>query len=425
MYRGLSVSFRSAAAEIPQAVWAQCFPAEIEGYFWYDLLEQSDLGDQFQFEYALVQQKGEAIAIAPLFLMDLPIEIVAPPELTQILRVLRRVAPKFCSQRTLFVGSPGADDGTLGMVAGVDLFSVVRAVHEAALARARQARAAMLVWKDFPSQYWPALRAIAEAGRLFEAVSFPNTRIDQPGADFDAYLAGLPATYRSKLRRKLRKSHHATTLRAEVTCGSDPDLVEQLWPLYEQTFAKAKLKFEHLTKAFFAHAMRYEPSYTIVLRDAHTHRPVAFMLCFLLGARAANKYIGIDYGYNQHGFLYFRLWEEFVRWAQASGARELQSGPTNYRAKLDLGHRLVPLNNYVSHRNWILHQVFALVARHIGWKTLDSELQEHVEAQARRIAGLARPRAPAQSPVRGAPDAGAKKKGKAGVSMKLGRSIEQ
>ncbi len=425
MTGGLSVSFRSTAAAIPLELWARCFPAEIEGYFWHDLLERSELGDQFHFEFAVVNRQAEPIAIAPMFLMDLPIDIVAPPALRLFLQLVKRTTPRFYAQRTLFVGVPGADEGALGLVAGGDLLSVVSAVHAAALERAKQAKASMLVWKDFPSQYWPALRAVAAQQRLFELVSFPNTRIDQPGADFDAYLRRLTSANRSKLRRKLRLSREACDLRTAVAVGADPNLVEQLWPLYEQTFAKAKLKFERLTKAFLARAMAYEHCSTIVLRDGLTDRPVAFMLCFMLGRRAVNKYIGIDYGYGQHGFLYFRLFEEFVRWAQATGASELQSGQTAYRPKLDLGHRLVPLNNFVYHRHWLVHHVFALVARHIGWETLDTGLREHVEAQARRIAGQTAGRAEEPSRAGRAHGAVAKNAGRAGDSTKVDRSIEQ
>jgi hypothetical protein len=425
MTGGLSVSFRSTAADIPQELWARCFAAEIDGYFWHDLLDRSELGDQFHFEYAVVQRQAEPIAIAPMFLMDLPIDIATPPALTQCLQLVKRIAPTFYVQRTLFVGAPGTDEGALGMVAGVDLFGVVSAVHTAALERAKHAKASMLVWKDFPSQYWPALRAIAAERRLFELVSFPNTRIDQPGTDFDAYLRRLTTGNRSKFRRKLRLSRQAHDVRTTVEVGSDPDLIEQLWPLYQQTFAKAKLQFERLTKAFFVRAMAYEHCATIVLRDGPTDRPVAFMLCFVLGRRAVNKYIGIDYDYGQHSFLYFRLFEAFIRWAQATGASELQSGQTAYRPKLDLGHQLVPLNNFVYHRHWLVHHVFALVARQIGWETLDTGLREHVEAQARRIAGQTGGRAGEPSPAGRAPDRAAKHAGKAGDSTKAGRSIEQ
>ena len=78
--------------------------------------------------------------------------------------------------------------------------------------------------------------------------------------------------------------------------------------------------------------------------------------------------------------LYFRLWEEAVGWASKNGATELQSGQTGYGAKLDLGHRLVPLTNYCQHLNPIGHRIFAYIARRISWSTLDEDLKLYVQA---------------------------------------------
>ena len=75
-------------------------------------------------------------------------------------------------------------------------------------------------------------------------------------------------------------------------------------------------------------------------------------------------------------FLYFRLVEQAIIWASAVGATDFQSGQTGYRAKLDLEHRLVPLNNYCQHRHPWLHRLFATVATRITWATLDDDLAQ-------------------------------------------------
>jgi uncharacterized protein len=383
MTSSFRVTFRASATDIPGETWARCFPEPLEGMWWYKVLERSGLQDQFTFEYAVIARGADLVAIAPLFVMDLPIDIIAPSPIAHLLRFAGRLSPKLRFQRTLFVGSPCSDEGTLGVVEGTDLASVVGAVHQALLERAQLAEASMLVWKDFPQQYWPSLRSLSPNVRLFEVVGYPNTLIEAVDKDFDGYLQGLKQGGRSKLRRKLRRSHSQFKLVSEVRRTLDDSLVDQIWQLFQQTYMKAELKFERLTKAFFTEITRYDHSYVIVLRDAETNRPVAFMLCFLLGQRAINKFIGIDYGYGKQSFLYFRLWEEFVRWALRSGASQLQSGQTAYRSKLDFGHQLVTLRHFVSHRNRFIHSLFALVARHISWKTLDSSLRDHVEARAR------------------------------------------
>jgi hypothetical protein len=113
----------------------------------------------------------------------------------------------------------------------------------------------------------------------------------------------------------------------------------------------------------------------VLLREPTTGRLAAFMLLFLVGTRAINKFIGIDYELGREGRIYFRLWEQAVRWAYAAGTTEIQSGQTGYRVKLDLGHELVPLTNYCKHRNRLVHRVFAAVSSRISWASLDDDLR--------------------------------------------------
>jgi len=109
-----------------------------------------------------------------------------------------------------------------------------------------------------------------------------------------------------------------------------------------------------------------EVSHFIVLRFPETGRLAAFMLCFRIGCRVINKFIGLDYNVDRQWHLYFRLWEHAIEWASQSGATEFQSGQTGYRAKLDLEHRLIPLDNYCRYRYPIMHRMFARMARDIS-----------------------------------------------------------
>ena len=112
------------------------------------------------------------------------------------------------------------------------------------------------------------------------------------------------------------------------------------------------------------------------------------------GRRAINKFIGIDYSLGSKTYLYFRLWEAFLRWAMQMGADEVQSGQTSYRAKLDLGHDFVPLSNFFRYRNPLMHAIAALVAKRISWGTLDEfeteRVDQHSAARRNRRVGRAR-----------------------------------
>jgi hypothetical protein len=113
------------------------------------------------------------------------------------------------------------------------------------------------------------------------------------------------------------------------------------------------------------------------------------MLLFLAGRRAINKFIGMDYSLGRQAKLYFRLWENALRWAYSVGASELQSGQTGYEVKLDLGHELVPLTNYCKHRNRMLHRVFAAATARVDWAELDEDLARASQRRAQNAAGHA------------------------------------
>ncbi len=315
------------------------------------------------------------IGIAPTFLMDVPIDLVAPPIVAAALRIGGRALPSLRYQRTLFVGSPCSDEGTVGAVAGEALDSVLDAVQQALEERARVLTASMIVWKDFSDETRIEFDRLATARGLFRAVSFPGTRIRLAGDSFESYLAALKPEKRHRLRRNLRRGQEALPLVASTVTRPSDSVLREIFALFWQTYERGKTKFERLTPEFFTAIASASPTHFVLLRAPSTGRLAAFMLLFLVGTRAINKFIGIDYELGREGRVYFRLWEHAVRWACAAGASEIQSGQTGYGVKMDLGHELVPLTNYCKHRNRLVHHVFAAVSSRISWASLDDDLR--------------------------------------------------
>src|SRR4051812_45566178 len=98
----------TSAEDIPEAEWDRCFPRDVEGRWWYLALGKSGLEDQFKFGYALLESDGELVGIAPIFICDVPMDLVAPPMIVKVLRFAGKVIRGLRYQRTLFVGSPCA-----------------------------------------------------------------------------------------------------------------------------------------------------------------------------------------------------------------------------------------------------------------------------------------------------------------------------
>jgi hypothetical protein len=363
------------ADAVPPELWARCFGTPHEGEWLYRVLERSGLHEQFRFRYVLVRQGLRNVGLAPTFLMDVPLRLVVPLGLRFWIDTFGRLLPSLRSQRTLFVGSPCAEAGRVGLVPGVDPVAALSCIDAALRREMRATGATLRVWKDFQLVDVPLLNALARASSLFSVVSFPGTALDLSYASKEAYVRSLPKRQRHLFKKKVRRSQDLVNIEVEVVGRPDAPTLDAIFSLFSQTYDKSKTKFERLNHRFFE-LISHEPfTRFIVLREATTGKPVAFMLCFEFGDQLINKFIGLDYRRPREWLLYFRLWDAAVDRALAIGATRVLSGQTGYGPKVDLGHRLLPLSNYVAHRNPIIHRLYAAIARGIDWTTLDPALE--------------------------------------------------
>jgi Acetyltransferase (GNAT) domain len=373
--RVMQVEFVGRADEIDASVWRDCFRVPLEGCFWYQTLETSGLEGQFTFSYGLIKLSGKPVGIAPCFLHDVPIALVAPRPVALVLALLSKAFPRVGYQRTFFVGSPCSDEGTIGLIPGVKLTDVMDWLADAVRKRARELKAPMIVFKDFRQADLPALTGLAG---FFPTVSYPGTVVTLPAEGKEAYYRSLAHTQRHNLLKKLRRSRELLPLKTTVVKRpSDRELAE-IFGLFMQTYERGKTKFERLDLRFFERVREQEPARFILQRDPASGALVAFMLVFHLGDRVINKFIGLDYRVGARAYLYFRLFDAAVDFACACGAKELQSGQTGYRAKLDLGHRLVPLLNVFCHGNPVVHALFRAIGGRVTWRSLDDDLATYL-----------------------------------------------
>ena len=361
-----TVNWVDSESEIAPELWQAYFPAPYEGHWWYQVMERCGIQDQFTFLYAVVSDSSGTIAIAPAFVMNVPMRLVLPPAILPLANLIGHIVPSALYQRTLFIGSPCSDEGHVGMLDGVNRLAVLNSIELAMVSKAKQLQASMRVWKDFPQQY--AIDFTSLNAHLFKVVSFPGTSVELPDATKDGYLATLKSSRRNKLKN------------VEVIQQPDSEILNELFNLFWQTNEKGGTKFERLNRKFFDLIAAETNSHFVILREQSNGKIVAFMLCFALGDQVINKFIGIDYQQPKEWFLYFKLWEAAVDWAAGIGAKSIQSGQTGYAPKIELGNQLVPLTNYCAHLNPVINWIYAKVAKTINWDTLDADLAIYLKA---------------------------------------------
>lgn len=375
-----TIRFRHSQAELPAALWDACFPPSLEGRWWYQVLEASELADQFRFFYAEIALNGEPAGIAPVFLMNAPVDMVMPEAAAAVMRFLGRAWPALQYQRILFVGSPCSDEGTVGFACELDHTAAFSALQDALDTLAAEHKASLIIWKDFRDTDAAVLEHIAPQHGMFRLQSFPGTRLALVSSSKADYFTRLKGSRRHQVRKKMRQSRERANLTKEIVQFPAESVLEEVFGLFMQTYERSDTKFERLGMPFFRQIAAQPVSTFILLREAETGELVAFMLCFHGGDTVINKFIGFDYARPREWLLYFRLWEEALDWTLSQGARNLQSGQTGYAAKIEVGHDLVPLTNFVRHRNGLVNAVFRRVARHITWETLDDDLARHLAA---------------------------------------------
>jgi hypothetical protein len=374
----VQIRFVRSVDDLAGTLWSECFPAPLEGRFWYQTLEKSGLDDQFAFYYALIELDGRPVGIAPCFVHDVPIALVAPAPVAWVLRQLSRVFPRAGYQRTFFIGSPCADEGTIGMVPGTRLADIMDVLQAAIRTKARELGARMIVFKDFTEADLAVLTTSGRAGEFVPIVSFPGTVVALPASGKDGYYRSLTHNQRHNLLKKLRRSRELLPLDTSLVAHPDDRELAEIFGLFMQTYNHGRTKFERLDLRFFKRIREQEPASFILQRDPASGELVTFMLVYCIGDRVINKFIGLNYARGGNTFLYFRLFDAALDFACARGAKELQSGQTGYRAKLDLGHRLVPLYNVFHHEQPLVHAVFHAIGRRVTWRSLDPDLAAYL-----------------------------------------------
>ncbi len=389
----LTVQFVDTQTHVPSQLWDACFSPPLEGRWWYAMLESSGLEDQFTFFYAVIWDGNRAVGVAPGFHMRLPLSVVIPDALLSVAAKIESIHPSLLRPSAMFVGSPCSDEGTVGLLPGTDREAALLCLQQALRARMAALKIPILVWKDFPEAYTQTLHWLSARSGLFRAESYPGTIVRLPGSK-EAYLESLSSSRRQRYKRMLRRSGERLQIDVSVVERPEATTLDEIFGLFWQAYEHGRTKFEVLNQTFFEKAALHRESRFVLLRDKCTGKLVAFTLCFVLGDRVINKFVGIDCTRPRNLFLKARLWDAVIDWALAIGASSIQSGQTGYATKLMTGHTLVPLSNFCLHRNPIMHAVFRFVGTRIRWQGLDPELSAallaHPELEPRQDQGRIR-----------------------------------
>lgn len=348
---GTAEVVRSARAIAPE-IWRQTFAGEARDARYYEVIEGT-LPEKFDYRYLILRNSGTGqTAVQPFFFIAQGLTDGLPKKFRQMVARVQRRFPRFLVMRVLMVGCAVGE----GQVACSEPWAV-QALHEALRVVARRSRASVIVFKDYPARHREALSLFSSDGYC-RVPSMPAAKVDLDYQDFDDYMQRrLGKVFRKNLRRKFRASEAIG--RPEMTvCEDVSEIIDEVYPLYKQTLARADFSFEELTPEFLARIGREMPDKARFFLWRLDGKIIAFNFCLLHEGTLYDMDIGLDYSVALDLHLYFVTWRDVFNWAIKNGVRTYYTAPLNYDPKLHLRLELAPLDLYVCHTSRLINPAF-------------------------------------------------------------------
>lgn len=357
----LSIPFANGSAHVLTRedlsgvnAWPSAFIGKAKDHRFYEIVADT-LGSNFEHHYLLLEDgDGTVRGVQPLFFVQQNL-VEGIPAFRAAVEKVRRRFPRFLTMRLLMIGN-AAGEGHLSTCTPDDEAWVARALREVLPLFARQSKASLIVFKDFPATYRAALADLAQ-GEFTRVPSMPMTELTLDFRDFDHYVTTLGASTRKDLRRKFRRVAGADPISVEVVADLTP-YVDEVYPLYLQVHERSPMKFERLTKEYLSELGRKMPERVRFFVWRQQQKAIAFSVALVHDDTIYDDYLGLDYRVALDLHLYFVTFRDILSWSLAQGLKRYRSSPLNYQPKLHLNCDLFPLDLYVRHTNPVLNRLF-------------------------------------------------------------------
>ncbi len=355
--RGGRVQVFRSIGDLPETTQARFFGAHWKDQRFLRVVGQTLTTDVEHLCFYVENDAGEPLALQPGFIVRQDLALGTPAALTTLVRAVRRVWPHFLRPRMLMLGCFAGE----AHWQGGELAS--RTLREAAEHYANERGISLITFKEFPAS---ARLAFAAAAGYARVPSYPGVRLPINFPSFDAYLETLSKPTRKNLRRKFRDSAAQGAVDLEVSSAPSPATIDEIFALYAQVYERSEVRFEKLTREYFAAVAHDLPDRARFFLWRHRGRLVAFNLCFVHDGTLYDDYLGLDYAVAHELHLYFLTFRDVLTWAIDRGLREYYSTPLSYEPKLHLHFALVPLDLYVRHTSPWMNPLYLRLARAMG-----------------------------------------------------------
>src|SRR5438874_6928982 len=291
--------------------WELAFRNKCKDHRYYEIVDET-LEGNFEHHYLVLEDdSGNVRGVQPVFFVRQNLIEGMRGKIRSVVNRVRKKFPHFLTMRVLMVGC-AAGAGDLGACDEKDGAWVTTGLLASLRNYARQTRASLVVLKDFPAKYRPALEAFSSNGYA-RIPSMPMTRLPLHYHDWDEYFRTLSKATRRDLRRKFRKAERAPKIDMKVVNDITP-YVDEIYPLYLRVHERSPLKFERLTKDYFRAIAQQMPERACFFLWQQSGKIVAFSFCLVCEGAIYDECIGLDYSVALDLHLYFYTLRDIISW---------------------------------------------------------------------------------------------------------------
>lgn len=363
---GLTLKLFRRIQEIPEKDWISIFPQELENYYFFKALDESDF-QGIKFYYAICYKNGVPIGATTLFLMDFQLDMAVRGWVKYLTHAVKKVFPGLLRVKIIFCGSP-MRNCMLGIVGEKE--PVLEAIVECMARLAKEEKAAALVFKDLDASY-EVLSPYLLARGFKRIASMPNTMMDIDFDSFDGYLKKLSRSSREGFKRKLKKIAQGLKFDLEVTSQVDLELSYELHELYMQSVKNSEVEFEELPAGFFANISRNNADRAKFFLWRVQGKLVAFAYCLVCEGHFVDYYLGFDYSIAHEYSLYYLRFKDLINWCIDNKMKVYEMGQSSYEIKRRLGFEFIPLYAYCKPASNFFMPLFKFYNKFLTFEKLD------------------------------------------------------
>lgn len=356
-----------SAAKFPEEVWRTFLKDDLEGYRLHLAFDSANI-QGFKTGYIGIRKNQVMVCLAPFFITDYHLDTTVQGRLKPLLQKIREKVPFLMRVKVVCVGSPVTDSCKFATHPDYPFDAdLMQALNDALQKVAAKAGASVIAFKDVLAadvqKFGGALTALGYGTIKNMPVAVNHLPFDS----VDAYLGSLSYATRKDIRRKLKKSEQVVIKEYQ---GMPPN-IEEIYALYEETYARSPLKFEKLTSAFFEYTAGLMPENTRFVLYYVNEELIAFNMVLHNQHTLLDKYIGIKQPAGSAHQIYFLSWMYNIRMCLRDGLTQFQSGQASYETKKRMGAQLQDTYILFKHTNRLLNQPLIHLAKLLAYENFD------------------------------------------------------